>query len=734
MTNDNALNGTVESMNSKLNREQRLAAETTNGPVLVIAGAGAGKTTTLIHRVATLMKKGVQPGNLMVVTFTNAAAEEIRERLRTMVGENARHIVAGTFHSIAWRKILQRWPDAKYLQENGIDIRESAIIDEKDTATLMKESIAELSPSDLEQIADNEWKLRDFTSIISLRTAKGMDLEDFVNKGIVPGSDNEQLYRITSRIWGIFNTKCREVNGVAFDDILLFSSKLLREEPSIGKELSQEFKYLMLDEYQDTNPVQMDIMDSIAQHHRNIFAVGDEKQSIYGFRGSDINVILGFKDRYPESVQVDIVNNYRCNSGTLGFANAIASNMGQRLNDGQLSAEKKEAFTRPYVKGFETDKDEINAIASSIERLLQRGVPGKELAVLFRNRSFKRKLEHGLRERDIEYQLIGDVSFFQKKEVKDVVGFLRFIFRPWDSMAGLRTIGACSFNLSTDKSKRLMHEGGKSLINVIKDLSQKRKAIKKKGGGESEYYASSIELQRFLKTSSILREMVEAGDSPARIRDNLEMLWDKFMREKLETVSNRDKSKAAGQDIEERLENVSYILERFRTSLEKGVTIDEIIEDLTLMIEGSHENKDEVSNRVKLMTVHASKGLEFDYVYCIGVDDQTYPGQDDDPDSIEEARRGLYVATTRAKKGVSITWADKRIGYQGEWEVRNKSRFVDEAEKIIHFGVSQSAVKPRVKKPMYEMKANKNVDHINRLSEIRGRVLNDTSSQLDYSI
>ena len=457
----------------KLNDEQKSAALATEGPVIVIAGAGAGKTNTLIHRVAILIEKGIEPGNIMIVTFTKKAANEIKERLYGMVGEMALHINAGTFHSIIFSKILKRATNSEYLISENIDIDQLAIIDEKDSLKWFKESISELHPDELRAIDDNDWKPADFLGEMSMARAVGMDHKAY-QRGILPGSKNEMFEHLLCRVWKKYSEKCRFMNGIDFDDILVVTNNLLRAEPKLAHEFGKEFRYLHLDEYQDTNPVQMAIMDSIAKSHRNIFVVGDEKQSIYKFRGADINVILSFEKRYTEATKVTLNKNYRSNASIIALANIVAHEMPQKLSDGQLDPQSDRLAAKPSIVEFETTTQEAQTIAQAIQRDIRKGVDPEEIAVLYRQKSDKIELERELVRLNVDYQLTGDTSFYKRAEVKDMIAAIRFMARPWDNSAGLRLLDAVHVGAKIEintPSRGMIGFNSKGASTVMSQLS-----------------------------------------------------------------------------------------------------------------------------------------------------------------------------------------------------------------------------------------------------------------------
>lgn len=695
IVNPNEVNEALAKLNEPLNPEQRLAAETTEGPLMIVAGAGTGKTKTMIHRVATLMVKGVPAANIMIVTFTNNAAGEIKERLEGMIGENGQYVHAGTFHSIIFRQILQLYSHSEYLMGIGINMTECAILDDKESGSLLKDAIKELPDADKQQMDDNNWKVSEFEKVMGLEKAKGHDVHDFFAR-VAPGSRNEEKYRIIASVWSAYNKKCRDCNGIDFDDILLHADKMLKKEPQIAEELSRQFRYVMLDEYQDTNPVQMSIMDSIAKHHSNICTVGDEKQSIYKFRGADIEVILSFQKRYPSAVLVDMNKNYRSYQEIISYSNAVADAMGQKISDGQLDAQRqitedsvqlkrKKANSVAMVE-FANEKQEAATVTKAILRDLGVGVPGENIAILYRNRNLKSELERVLVDNNIPYQLIGDTSFFQKAEVKDAVALIRFVFHPWDSVAGFRTLKATSMRVSDAAAKKAMGKDGSNVSEFLRQQSVKRLKTTKKGQTEPDLTETAKKVKPFVEITKLLRDSVDYCDDPSYIRDALAELWDIYMRPGIEKKEKNATSGDGKGNLDLRLENVQHIFRRVKEHLESGMTITEIIEDLSMMVDNTVDMDSDSSDKIKLMTMHASKGKEFDNVYIIGLDNITTHGQEPEPDEVEESRRLLYVGMTRAEKKLTMSYSLERL-HNGEYIRPSGSEFIDEIEHRL--GVSR---------------------------------------------
>lgn len=682
------INFAISKLNEPLNAEQKIAAEQTEGPLIVVAGAGAGKTKTVIHRVATMLLKGIPASNIMVVTFTNKAAAEIKERLEAMIGENGQYVHAGTFHAIIFREILKPFFDCEYLKKLNIDMSECSIMDDSESLSLLRESIKELDENDRKYISE-EVGDKNVIKIMSEERAEGNDVFDFSSR-IIAGSRFEKRNTLISNIWAKYEQKCREVNGMDFDDILVHASKMLKKEHSIAEQLSEKFKYIMLDEYQDTNNVQMAIMDTIAQYHKNICVVGDEKQSIYKFRGANVQVMMSFEKRFSNVKQIDMNKNYRSYSEIIKYSNALASCMDEKLSDGQLNfqrqvSENNEDFRKRKLNSvamveFPNAKSEASALRKAITRDLSLGIQGNQVAVLYRNRSLKAEIERELIDYNIPYYVFGDKSFYQKAEVKDAIALLRFIFHPWDSIAGLRVLKASSMRVSPKSAKEAMSKSGINVSEFLRLQSEKRLKTKKKGQTEPDLTASALKISPFIKISKMLRDCVDYGDDPVFIRDVIAKIWDIYLKPGFE--NKNDKNTDSNFESDNKLENVQQVFKRFKEALEENKKISEIIEDLQMQVENNADLVDS-KNKVQLLTMHASKGLEYENVYIIGLDNITTHGKEEKYDEIEESRRVLYVGMTRAQKKLSISYGLERVLNGSRIKV-NGSPFIDEIEQKLN--------------------------------------------------
>ncbi len=648
----------IEHLMKDLNPAQRLAAMTLTGPVAAIAGAGSGKTKTLIHRTAHLLLTGVPATNILLVTFTNQGASEIKDRLTEMVGEDAQYITAGTFHSIIYRCILKQYAEHSYLQSIGLDMNECTIIDESEMDSLFGEAIKSLGPDEQEMIEDQSWE-KSIRAEMDQARAKGLDSETYARQKIGFGDDNEILFRLTTDVWNRYSAICRSANAIDFDDILVIAKNLLLKDPTLGQELATRFRYVMLDEYQDTNPVQMKIMDEIAKHHENVFVVGDEKQSIYRFRGADISVIIGFKDRYKNATIIDMGTNYRSTFNILQAANVVAMNMGQKLTEGRLLPGKNYEGDGSKVSmvEFGSDRDEARMIVAAIRRDMANGVSGKDIAVLYRSRmGVKTLIEQELVKAGVDYRIIGDTSFYQRAEVRNAIALLRMTFRPWDSVAIFRILKNTTFGVSDASAKKAMSKNGQTPHAYLTELAGKTR-------GKEGPTAVAQKVGPLIGAMQCIRKLVAYGEDPTYIRKSVERVWETYLLNNLKKAAEKDKA-ALDAAMESRMQNVGFLFDRFFTELEDGRAPEDILDELSLLGEGKNQTERDQTNTVNLMTIHASKGKEFRNVFIPGMDLDTSPGEKTvDYDDIEEERRTFYVGITRAMEKLNVSYSKEKIKF-----------------------------------------------------------------------
>ncbi|MHD0644583.1 ATP-dependent helicase [Pseudomonas aeruginosa] len=644
-----------EALLDGLNPLQRAVALAIHGPVQAVAGAGAGKTKTFIVRCALMILSGIPAANIMMVTFTNKGAQEIKNRLEAMIGPDAQHVVTGTFHSVIFRNILKAYPEHPYLVNDlSLKMSECVILDEDESKSLFEDAIKLLDEPTAKMLNENSWKPR-IKEEMNWARAHGMDVTRYEREKIGYGSKEDVLFRVTADVWRHYTRLCRASNGIDFDDILVVAKNLLQKDPTVAHELSQRYRYIQLDEYQDTNPVQAKIMDEIAKYHKNIFNVGDDKQSIYGFRNADITVITGFKDRYKDAKLMELNINYRSTPAILQAANVVATCMNQRITDGQLLTGRNPnefAGQGEQVKlvSFENYEQEAEMIAAGIKRDVGKGVKGKDIAVIYRSRSVKQSLEKYLVKMGIDYEVVGDISFWQRAEVKDAIALLRMTYRPWDSRAVLRVVKNTTMGLSDNAVKKGMVEERMTASAFLEATAKKTKAdgTPTTAAGKVGYLVESLRR---------IRQLDALGEDSEYIRKSIERIWETYLLPGVRKSADKAAEDADGEnELENKMLNVTFLFDRFFEEIKNGRKAEDVLDEIAMLGEAKNTTLRDSENTVKLMTIHASKGLEFSHVYLMGMDAETTPGNTEEFDELEEERRLFYVGITRAINYLAISY------------------------------------------------------------------------------
>lgn len=700
MSNSEELQQFLDDLNKELNPEQRQAAEQIQGALMIIAGAGAGKTKTLIHRIATMIAMGISPTSIVAVSFTRESAKELGERLEAMIGENAQYIVSGTFHSVVFEEILKKNPDSRYLKSIDVDATNLTYMAEKDSEKAMREIIKQLPERDQKMMKDNDWKAKDILSYMGLERAMGRDVQMFSDT-IKPGEDDELFKLLVKECWAKYNVACRMMNQIDFDDVLLFADRMLTQEPHIAEGLSRTFQYIMLDEYQDTNRVQMNIFDAIGTYHKNLCVVGDEKQSIYKFRGAEIGVILSFEQRYPKAKKINMNRNYRSLPAIIAAANACAHNMEQKLTDGQLIAMRKAEGPGGVLelRRYKDQYAEARAIVEDVIKDLKSGVAPNDIAVLYRNRAVKDILEQQLVANKIDYDIVGDKTLYESKAILDLIALVTFTFQPQNSGAGLRVIEATTMNLSSSRAKDLMRKKGVNLYAFLEEQSQERLKAKRKGEDEPGFTEVAKKTRVFLNYISAIRDSLKFGDDPKYIRECIAQLWDTYLKPSAIRAATRQAGKKMEKDgkpdkmvTSKITENVKYILDRVQDELEGGMEIGDILNDLVMMSDSRLRSSADDEQKIQLMTMHASKGREFPNVYVIGANNVVTPGDAPNLDDIEEERRLMYVAITRAMSKGVVSTADNYLAY-GKSIQTIPSPFMTEISRTLDMPIKEIGIR-----------------------------------------
>jgi DNA helicase-2/ATP-dependent DNA helicase PcrA len=705
-------NNTQKSLDDLLkgkNPEQCEAIKNVTGPMLITASAGSGKTTVLINRIGHLLLLDVNPTSIFVITFTNKAANEIKDRLRDEIGEKADYVNIGTFHSMFREHILMKYSDHHFFTDIGLDMSSVVILDDKDADKIYKDAYDILPLRIREKIDDGRLTMSTLHNNISLGKANGYDVEDYIQTFNTQDGDFEEK-EATALLWKNYRDLCYEQNQIDFDDMLVLSHKFLHNHPEVATELGSRFKFVMVDEYQDTSRVQMYITDAIAMVHNNICVVGDEKQSIYGWRGSDITVILDFKKRY-ENVQIlSMFRNYRSERNIINVANAVADAMTERLTDGQLLVPETKQDTSPlkYVT-FPDVETEAAYITKAIKRDIQKGIPGSEIAIIYRNKNIKNELEKNLVSEQVPYTLIGDTSFFQRKEVKDAISMIRFIFQPWDSQAGLRFLDATSFGISSASARKAMKS---DKLPVFQYLIKKSEEMR--GNGTPTKVAEKA--KALIDVINRLKSAQELGASHEVLGEYLSNFWDLYLKGKHQLAAKKSTSNEAQSGYESKLLNVEEVIKQFVIQYAQSYDIKKTIDEMTLRISNIPELDSERDKKIQLLTIHASKGLEFDTLYFMGVDNESFLGtaKNVDKSEQEESRRLFYVGITRGKNKVVFTKPQQRMQI-GETLSLTELSFINEIrERQIENGIplveeieiSDSVLKDKYRNNHYNYRGN----------------------------
>lgn len=636
-----------------LNNKQYEAVVNTEGPCLVIAGAGSGKTKVLTHKIAYLLnEKDIKPWNILAITFTNKAANEMKERVEKLVGEAAKDIWMGTFHSICV-KILR-----SFIDRIGYD-KSFIIFDTSDQRTLIKECLKSL------EIDDKMFTDRSVLSEIS--NAKNEMLEPIPYATRAGGDYRKEKI---AKIYALYQQKLKENNAVDFDDIINLTIKILSENPDVLEYYSDKFKYVLVDEYQDTNKSQLTLVTMLAAKYGNITVVGDNDQGIYSFRGADISNILNFERDFPGTQIIKLEQNYRCSGNILKAANAVIKNNTVKY--------KKELWTEndigslPNVYCGDNEYDEATYIVEQINRLKREEYfHYSDFTILYRMNAQSRAIEDILRREDIAYKIIGGLKFYERKEIKDIIAYLRLIYNPSDNLSLKRIINEPKRGVgktSIDKIAMIAEETNLSMYEIIKnaaDFGLNRVFVNTREFVEQIEYL--ISKKEELKISELIKETLnKTGYTKALENEN--------------TVEAETRI----QNLEEFL---TVAIEFEDESAENS--LGEFLEGLTLSsdIDGMEDEEDSVT----LMTLHSAKGLEFPAVFLVGMEEGIFPGHQaiGEPKELEEERRLCYVGITRAKQYLFLTCSKQRTIF-GSTTYNSPSRFLQEIPEELLEGYQEA--------------------------------------------
>ena len=643
---------------SQLNESQKLPTVHKNGPVMVIAGAGSGKTRVLTYRIAYLMEMGVDPFSILALTFTNKAAKEMKERIGLIVGEtNAKSLWMGTFHSI-FARILRS--EAEYLGYSS----NFSIYDTQDSERLISSIIKELK-------LDKElYKHRNIRNRISSLKNNLVTVKAYLNNPELVQQDKESRKPMFGKIYQTYVNRCFKASAMDFDDLLLKTNELLNRFPEVLAKYQQRFKYIHVDEYQDTNHSQYLIVKALADKFENICVVGDDAQSIYGFRGANIENILSFQKDYPNSSVYRLEQNYRSTQNIVNAANSVISNNLNKLEKKVWT--ENEIGEKIELSETPTDSEEGRFVASSIfEAKHNLQLQNDQFAVLYRTNAQSRSIEDALRRKNIPFQIYGGLSFYQRKEIKDILAYLRLIINSKDDESLKRVINypGRGIGLTTlEKIQIFSNENNLTLFEVLENINNYEININK---GTKE---KLFDFFNMIKSFQIANENLNA----------LEILNEVLKRVGIiNLLKNEGTPEAISriENIEELINAVQDFIDGQKEIVDSSGSLSEFLEDVALITDLDKE-VDNTKPKVSLMTIHLAKGLEFSHVYIVGLEEDLFPSalSSTTRSDLEEERRLFYVALTRAMKKVTISYSKTRYRW-GKLNDCEPSRFISEIEE-----------------------------------------------------
>ena len=641
-----------------LNEAQRAAVEYIDGPSLVIAGAGSGKTRVLTYKIAYLLSQGMKPWSIMALTFTNKAAREMKERIGKLVGNDlAQHLYMGTFHSI-FSRILRA--EAEHIGFNN----NFTIYDESDSRSLIKAIVKEMG------LDDKKYKPAAVHAKISMAKNNLMSAAAYESDAAIFEQNKRAQMPEVGKIFVAYVQRCKQANAMDFDDLLTLTYQLFREHEDIRHKYAARFDYVLVDEYQDTNHVQMSIVMQLCQEKQRVCAVGDDSQSIYSFRGANIDNILNYQRQFQGTRLFKLEQNYRSTQTIVEAANSlIKHNCNQIPKD--VFSENAKGEKIQYKPAY-SDKEEAAIVAKDVKRIRREdGCQYSDFAILYRTNAQSRSFEEEFRKQGIPYRIYGGLSFYQRKEIKDIIAYFRLVANPDDEEAIKRIINYPARGI------------GATTVQKIADCAHQNQVSFWEVIGAPEQYGLAVNKGTMNKLETF-RLLISSFIERAQTTDVYE-LGDAIIKESgisQDIMSGKDADDLARQEnLEEFLSGMSaFVDERREEGRFDELFLQDYLQDVALLTDADSDgDKDEP--RVSLMTVHAAKGLEFPTVFVVGLEENIFPSPLSAASlrELEEERRLLYVAITRAEKHCILTNAKNRWRY-GKMEFDNPSRFIDEID------------------------------------------------------
>ncbi|MGL4363707.1 MAG: ATP-dependent helicase [Bacteroidales bacterium] len=641
----------------ELNAVQRQAVENFQGSSLIIAGAGSGKTRVLTYRIAYMLEKGIKPWSILALTFTNKAAREMKERIASVVGEvNAQQLWMGTFHSV-FSRILRAESD-KINYPSTFTIYDTA-----DSRTLVNAILREFN------LSDSTYKAKDILARISMAKNNLIQPAAYAANTMIRKSDEQAQKGRVYEIYAEYARRCKKAGAMDFDDLLLYTSLLFRDYPEVLEKYRQKFQYVLVDEYQDTNMAQYFIVKKMVQQHKNICVVGDDAQSIYSFRGAQIENILNFQKDFSNVYTFKLEQNYRSTQTIVNAANCvIARNTNQLQKKCFSTAEEGEKIA--VLPSFTDQEEALRVIGDIYDTVYSQRVEYSDFCILYRTNTQSRLLEDALRRKSIPYRIYGGKSFYQNKEVKDVLAYLRLLVNPDDDEAFKRVVNYPKRGIGTTTIQRIEQAAAYnniSMWNAILSLTPEQAELRGNAYQKvSQFLVMIDELARTSKEKNaydIAHEVTYQSGIIANLR-----------------AQKTIEAEADLQNIESLLNGIKEFCQNHLEEYGENPQLSQYLENVALLTDAD-EKQNEDKNKVALMTVHSAKGLEFSYVYIVGLEENLFPSLTplSSKNEEEEERRLFYVALTRAKIKATLSFAQSRMRW-GKSISAIPSRFLTEID------------------------------------------------------
>lgn len=647
----------MEEYLNKLNESQREAVEYNEGPSLVIAGAGSGKTRVLTYKIAYLVHLGLAPQSILALTFTNKAAREMKERIAAITGDQtARRLWMGTFHSI-FSRIL------RYEAEHIGYPSNFTIYDTTDSKSLLKAIIKEM------QLDDKVYRLGMVQSRISNAKNALVTWKAYEQSKELMQHDIDSKVPLLREIYKRYQNRCQQAGAIDFDDLLLQTNILFRDHPQVLEKYRSFFQFVLVDEYQDTNFAQHLIVQRLCEQHRRICVVGDDAQSIYSFRGANIDNILQFKNQYPGCRIFKLERNYRSTQNIVNAANSLIHKNKEQIHKNVYS--EKEEGSKVRISASYSDYEEGYAVASAINELrLRKDYDYADFAILYRTNAQSRILEEALRKRGIPYKIYGGLSFYQRKEIKDIISYLRLIVNPHDEEAFKRVINYPSRGIGDTTVGKVISAATDNNVSLWTVLNAPVDYALPINSGTAKKLTDFREMiERFIEQNTRL----SAEEMAAIVVKESGIVSSLFQDRSVEGISKQE-------NLQELLKGIAEFCELRREEGVEQVSLADFLSEVSLLTDQDND-KDEQANKVTMMTVHAAKGLEFKNVFVVGLEEELFPSSmsKDNPRAVEEERRLFYVAITRAEENCVLTYAKSRFR-NGQSTMCSPSRFLKDID------------------------------------------------------